>query len=138
MPLLIPLWLVRQLSFCLAPVRWLVRHNWVRAADVDWWLQRLHPLLLLPGILPEGDHYRTSPARRTFGQPAVIRLSSYKRLSERIEEPFLLEILALIRRNTARRTQIDACQNRPARFDTTPRRCARYAPSCLRFSHPAR
>ena len=50
MPLLIPLWLVRQLSFCLAPLRWLVRHNWLRAADVDWWLQRLHPLLSLQRV----------------------------------------------------------------------------------------
>jgi len=47
---LLPLFLMRLLTPCLAPLRWLVKHGWLRAADVDWWLQRLHPLLSLERV----------------------------------------------------------------------------------------
>lgn len=47
---LLPVFLVRLLAPCLAPLRWLVSHGWLRAADVDWWLQRLHPLLSLERV----------------------------------------------------------------------------------------
>lgn len=46
----LPFWLVRQLAPCLAPLRWLAAHGWLRTADVDWWLQRLHPLLSLERV----------------------------------------------------------------------------------------
>ena len=47
---LLPLFLVRPLASSLAPLRWLVRHGWLRAADVDWWLQHVHPLLSLQRV----------------------------------------------------------------------------------------
>jgi len=47
---LLPLFLLRLLAPCLAPLRWLTSHGWLRAADVDWWLQRLHPLFSLQRV----------------------------------------------------------------------------------------
>ena len=47
---IIPIWLVRLLAPCLAPLRWLVARGWLRDADVDWWLQRVHPLLSLQRV----------------------------------------------------------------------------------------
>ena len=44
---LIPITVVRLLGYGLAPLRWLVDAGWLREADVDWCLQRLHPLLSL-------------------------------------------------------------------------------------------
>ena len=46
----IPLRLVRRLAPGLAPLRWLVTHGWLRDADAEWWLQRLHPLLSLDRV----------------------------------------------------------------------------------------
>ncbi len=56
---LLPVWLVRQLAPCLAPLRWLTDRGWLREADVDWWLQRLHPLLSLRRVyaLVETRHW---------------------------------------------------------------------------------
>jgi ferredoxin-NADP reductase len=47
---IIPIRLVRLLASYLAPLRWLVAQGWLREADAEWWLQRLHPLLSLQRV----------------------------------------------------------------------------------------